>query len=108
MPIVMPTQKAKANKHFEVANQFICSFSFGQLDLVATLKADSKRHNGTDHRAAANDLQVNEKINHRRSGASDGYPSALVRGPDSPIHSIADAAMPAAPPSVASASRSPQ
>ncbi len=30
--------------------------------------------NVTDHRAAANDLQANDRTDHRRSGASDGYP----------------------------------
>ncbi len=30
--------------------------------------------NGCDHRAAAKDLQAIEKTNHRRSGASHGYP----------------------------------
>jgi hypothetical protein len=33
--------------------------------------------NGTDHPASANDLQADEKTNHRRSGASDGYPLTM-------------------------------
>ena len=31
-------------------------------------------NNGTVQRAAANDLQADEKANHRRSVATDGYP----------------------------------